>query len=153
MGWQSAMVSSDAAGASTRTSIWKRSSSSARSIARSRSGRSGCPAGVRCSRQAGWEMRSVDIGHIYPVGRSGESPACRRGCAIPLPVDLLPSFPGDLDAGRRRRLVGNKESGCERPARIHLVLLEVGDALAREEAVVDQEMAGEVPRRLLEDEI
>src|SRR5262249_33489327 len=46
MGWQSAMVSSAAAGASTRTSARKRSCPSARSMARSRSGRSGWPAGV-----------------------------------------------------------------------------------------------------------
>src|SRR5690349_18629475 len=63
MGWQSAMVSSVAAGASTRASIWKRSCSSARSMARKRSGRSGWPAGVRWSRQAGWVIsRVVDIG-------------------------------------------------------------------------------------------
>ena len=41
---------------------WKRSCSSARSIARSRSGRSGWPGGVTWSRQAGWVMRSVVIG-------------------------------------------------------------------------------------------
>ena len=34
--------------------IWNFSASSARSTARSRSGRSGWPGGVRCSRQAGW---------------------------------------------------------------------------------------------------
>src|SRR6266545_6504072 len=118
MGWQSAMVSSDAAGAWTRASIWKRSCSSARSIARRRSGRSGWPAAVRCSRHAEWVMRRVDIISI-------------------------PSHPDDADAGWRRRVVGNKEGGRERRARVHAILLEVGDAFAGEERVVDEEIAGE----------
>ena len=53
-----------AIGACSRASCWNFSASSACSTARSRSGRSGWPAGVRCSRQAGWLIRSVDIGQM-----------------------------------------------------------------------------------------
>ena len=42
-------------GALTRSSAAKASSSSTRSMARSRSGRSGWPGGVMCSRKIGWE--------------------------------------------------------------------------------------------------
>ena len=64
-----AIVSSDAAGACSRASVWKRSFSRMRSIARRRSGRSGWPIGVRCSRQAGWVMRSVDMHDLFrPTG-------------------------------------------------------------------------------------
>ena len=62
----SEMMSASAIGACSRASVWNRSASSACSMARRRSGRSGCPAGVRWSRQAGWEMRSVDIGVLTP---------------------------------------------------------------------------------------
>src|SRR5215475_778641 len=143
MGWQSAMVSSEAAGASTRTSGRKRSCPSARSMARSRSGRSGWPAGVTWSRQAGWVMRSVDIGlsengvgHIYSRGVRPRPIPPRLACS-------LPSFSGDADAGWRRRIVGYEEGGRERLARVHAIFLEVGDALGREEGIVDQEVAGE----------
>ena len=66
------MVSKGARGASTRASIWNFSASSAASTARSRSGRSGWPAGVKCSRQAGWLMRSVvdiatNVGRAAPL--------------------------------------------------------------------------------------
>src|SRR6516164_5775430 len=164
MGWQSAMVSSAAAGASARTRARKRSCPSARSMARSRSGRSGW--------QAGWVMRSVDIGlsengvgHIYsrgvpprptprrssldfgsahrgwPVGKASADAPNKYGHHGR--IYSLPSFSGDADAGWRRRIIGHEEGGRERLARVHAVFLEVGDALGGEEGVVDQEVAGE----------
>ena len=58
-------VSNAAAGASTRASVLEALVARApASIARSRSGRSGWPSGVRCSRQAGWVMRSVVIAQV-----------------------------------------------------------------------------------------
>ena len=79
------MVSKGARGASTRVSIWNFSDSSAASTARRRSGRSGWPAGVKCSRQAGWLMRSVDI--ATNVGRATPAkpivcPTLRGECRI-----------------------------------------------------------------------
>src|SRR5262249_11147157 len=53
------------------------------------------------------------------------------------------SLSGDADAGWRRRIIGYEEGGRERLARVHAVFLEVGDALGREEGIVDQEVAGE----------
>src|SRR5262245_41570361 len=129
IGWQSAMVSSEAVGASTRASVWNFSCSSTRSMARSRSGRSGWPVGVRWSRQAGWVIKSVVIG------------------------SLLPAIAGDAHAGRRRDILGHEEGGRPRRLLGDPILLEVGDALAREERIVDQELAGELPRRLVEDAI
>src|SRR5262245_37549358 len=129
IGWQSAMVSSEAAGASTRASVWNFSCSSTRSMARNRSGRSGWPAGVRWLRQAGWVISSVVIG------------------------SLLPTIAGDAHAGRRRNILGNEERGRQRRLLVHPILLEVGNALAGEERIVDQEFAGELSRRLLEDAI
>src|SRR5215467_12117852 len=140
------MVSSEACGASPRFRIWNRSASSARSIARSRSGRSGWPGGVRWSRQAGWVMRSVVIQHTYPFDWPGESPVISTR-------SFLPALAGHADAGRWRRLAGHEERGRERLLRVDAILLEVGDAFAGEEAVVDQEIAGKAPRWLLEDEI
>src|ERR1700730_2743043 len=55
------MVSSSAAaGAPRRSRPPKASSSSARALARSRSGRGGWPGGTRCSRKIGSLTRSVD---------------------------------------------------------------------------------------------
>src|ERR1700738_2208677 len=63
---------------------------------------------------------------------------------------LLPAFAGDRDAGRGRGLVGNEEGGRERLARVDPVAIEIGDALAVEKAVVNEEIAGEGLRRLRE---
>src|ERR1019366_3370112 len=46
-------------------------------------------------------------------------------------------------ARRRRNVVGHEEIHLQRLARIDAVLIEVGHALAGEERVVDQEVAGE----------
>src|ERR1041385_556568 len=106
----------------------KRSCSKMRSIARSRSGRSGWPSRVTWSRQAGWVSRSVAIA---PRARSAGSNLCR-------------------EAGARRRLgvIGHEEGGSEGFARIDPVAVEIGDALGRQERVVDQKDAGKVFRRL-----
>src|SRR5580704_13912654 len=66
---------------------------------------------------------------------------------------LLPALAGDGDAGWGRGLVGNEEGGRERLARIDTIAIEIGDALAVEKAVVDQEIAGEGLRRLCEDAV
>src|SRR5919201_1829253 len=146
MGWQSAMVSSEAAGASTRVSGRKRSWESARSIARSRSGRSGWPAGVRWSRQAGWVIRIVDIGRSGRHGRSVIAEAFASGLSrrpqVPPRRCLLPSLPGNADAGRWRGLIRHEERRRERLGRVHAIFLEIGDALGREEAIVDEKIAG-----------
>ena len=60
-GWASSAIAAVPSGAGSRTSPAKRSSSSARSIARMRSGRSGWPGGVWWSSAAGWLRRSVDM--------------------------------------------------------------------------------------------
>ncbi len=52
-GWARVNCSGSASGASWRSRKWNRSSDSASSTARSRSGRSGWPGGIRCSRQIG----------------------------------------------------------------------------------------------------
>src|SRR5438874_10742805 len=147
MGWQSAMVSSEAAGASTRASGRKRSWESARSIARSRSGRSGWPAGVRWSRQAGWVIRSVDIGRSGRPRAIGYSRGVRQrpisSAAGPRGRYSFPSLPGDADAGRWRGLIRHEERRRERLGRVYAIFLEIGDALGREEAIVDEKIAGE----------
>src|SRR5258708_2756710 len=128
------MVSSAAAGASTRTRSPNRWCASARWIARSRSGRSGCPAGVRCWRQAGCVTRRVGIGLIrktYPCS----------------------SFARNGHAWWRRWLIGHEERWRERLAGGHAIFVEVGDALGGQEGVVDQKIAGEAACRLLEHEI
>src|SRR5262249_54676290 len=123
-----------AAGASMRTRSRNRSCASARSIARSRSGRSGWPTGVRCLRQAGWVMRRVGITLIR------ETDPC-----LPFACNAHP--------WRRPRLVGHEEGWRERLAGVHAIFLEVGDALGGEKGVVDQKMTGEAACRFLEHEI
>src|ERR1700738_2784119 len=66
---------------------------------------------------------------------------------------LLPALAGDGDAGWGRGLVGNEEGGRERLARIDPIAIEIGDALAVEKAVIDEEIAGETFRRLRKDAI
>src|SRR5947208_16832485 len=104
-------------------------------MARRRSGRSGCPAGVRCSRQAGWVMSSVDITLLWH-GRTQT------------PIPSFPSPAGHAHAARRRWLIGNKECRRQRLIRVHAVFFEIGHALAGEETVVDQEIPGELACRL-----
>jgi hypothetical protein len=55
----------------------------------------------------------------------------------------FPPFSADDDTGGRRRLVGHEERAGKRLARHGAILLEIGDALAREKRIVDQEMPGE----------
>src|ERR1700732_2917247 len=79
-----------------------------------------------------------------------------RGNASPLLKArrlLLQALAGDGDAGWGRGLVGNEEGGRERLARIDPIAIEIGDALAVEKAVIDEEIAGETFRRLRKDAI
>src|SRR5437868_12193920 len=103
------MVSGAARGACSRAKVAKRSCSSTRSIARSRSGRSGWPSGVKCSRQALWVTSKVD----------------------------MRSHPGaEAHAGRRLAIVGHEEIECQRLARIDAVTLEIADAFPGQEGVI-----------------
>ena len=72
----------------------------------------------------------------------GPRSECRAKRAWNLPKGwrlLLPALAGDGDAGRGRGLVGNEEGGRERLARIDPIAIEIGDALAVEKAVIDEE--------------
>ena len=64
---------------------------------------------------------------------------------------LTPIVSGDATPGGGGGSSGTKNVRRERLAGIGAILLEIGDALAGEERVVDQEIAGEALRRLLED--
>src|SRR5438132_8965337 len=57
----------------------------------------------------------------------------------------------DLDARRGRHVGGHEEVRHERAGGVDAVLLEIALALAVEEGVVDQEIAAELARRLVED--
>ena len=58
-GWTQAIAEISARGATSRASVWKISLSKVLSIARKRSGCSGCPSPMSCAKHAGWVMRSV----------------------------------------------------------------------------------------------
>ena len=55
------------------------------------------------------------------------------------------------EGGTRQLSSGTKKSGCSGTRRIDAVPVEIGDAFGGEEGVVDEEVAGEASRRLVED--
>src|ERR671934_15447 len=81
--------------------------------------------------------RQNPIGRIGRRGRSVIAEAFAGGLPrrpqVPPRRCLLPSLPGDADAGRWRGLIRHEERRRERLGRVHAIFLEIGDALGREE--------------------
>src|SRR5262245_31557056 len=106
-------------------------------------------------RMAGWRevveasgMGDQERGHrtIRQARAIGYSRGVRQrpitSAAGPARRCLFPSLPGDADAGRWRGLIWHEERRRERLGRVHAIFLEIGDALGREAAIVDEKIAG-----------
>ena len=106
------------------------------------------PAALMWLSEAGCEMRRVVMRRSGPMTFRTLRPSCRskKGGHSHL-------FAGNADAGRRGRAVRHEEVPAQRLARHRRDILEIGDALAGEERVVDQEMPGEALRGLVEDRV
>ena len=129
------------------------------SIARSRSGRSGWPAGVRWSRQAGWVIRSVDMDDPGGRGRSVIAEAfasglSRRHGRSSQPVTAHSHLcPVTLTPGGGGGSSGTKNVGASGSAASTRYCSKSVTPSAAEEAIVDEEIAGKAACRLLKDEV